>query len=880
VRYHTPETSDTYSIALLIKSSAFVPTELDKVYTAALTKANIDKSQLVYVTADYNDKGKAPVPFIKEYLESLLPQLLSIGVKHIYCADAEYFKVLTGNRKAEPHLGYIFPCKLEGFNQIQVTLGVNHRSLLYNPANEAKMDLSLATLVSMVNGGYQQLGTGIIHHAVYPSSPLQISLELDKLHAYPELALDLETFSLKFDKAGIGTISLCWSKHEGIAFACDYKEHAQPQNGEYGYYQKNPKVRALIRDFLESYKGKLVFHNSTFDCKVSIAHLWMADWLDTEGLLKGLEIMFRDFDDTKIIAYLATNSTAGNDLGLKSLAHPFAGNWAQSEIKDIRRIPLADLLQYNLVDGLSTLYVKETYYPIMVQDEQEDLYQSLMKDSLKVITQKELTGMPLNPTRVQEVRQELEAITGKHLETIMKSAGVKAAQAILKKTAFDKDFVSRKAKAKNPDKIKPKDWDMFEIEPFNPGSGLQLQTLLYTVFELPVIDLTDTKQPATGKDTLDKLINHTKIQNHKDILQALIDYSEANKILSTFIPAFENAIHKGTDVVWLHGNFNLGGTVSGRLSSSDPNLQNLPSGSTYGKLIKSCFMAPDGWLFVGSDFNSLEDYISALTTKDPNKLKVYLEGYDGHSLRAYSYWPEKFPDIEPTPASVNTIKNLHDAIRRESKAPTFALTYQGTWNTLMNNCGFTEEEAKKIEANYHELYKVSDQWVQDRLTQASKDGFVAVAFGLRVRTPLLAKCLRGSKYTPYEAQAEGRTAGNALGQSYGLLTNRAFNAFMRKVWASPYRTKILPCAAIHDAIYLLIKNEVGIVEWVNKTLIEEMQWQELPEIQHETVKLGSELSIFWPTWADELTLPNGATQKEILQAAAKHHKSYLEKKAA
>ena len=102
-------------------------------------------------------------------------------------------------------------------------------------------------------------------------------------------------------------------------------------------------------------------------------------------------------------------------------------------------------------------------------------------------------------------------------------------------------------------------------------------------------------------------------------------WSQAEKILNTFITAFERAIDKGDGVVYLHGSFNLGGTKSGRLSSSDPNLQNLPAGSTYGKLVKECFTAPTGQLFVGADFRSLEDYISALTTKDPNKLAVYLK---------------------------------------------------------------------------------------------------------------------------------------------------------------------------------------------------------------------------------------------------------------
>lgn len=75
-------------------------------------------------------------------------------------------------------------------------------------------------------------------------------------------------------------------------------------------------------------------------------------------------------------------------------------------------------------------------------------------------------------------------------------------------------------------------------------------------------------------------------------------------------------------------------------------MQNLPSGSEYGKAIKKCVQAPKGWLFVGSDFSSLEARINALLTKDPNKLKVYTDGFDSHSFNAYSFWKEQMPDIQ------------------------------------------------------------------------------------------------------------------------------------------------------------------------------------------------------------------------------------------
>lgn len=168
------------------------------------------------------------------------------------------------------------------------------------------------------------------------------------------------------------------------------------------------------------------------------------------------------------------------------------------------------------------------------------------------------------------------------------------------------------------------------------------------------------------------------------------------------------------------------------------------------------------------------------------------------------------------------------------------------------------------------MYQVSDQWVQAKLQQASKDGYVTVAFGLRVRTPLLSQVILGNRKTPNEAAAEGRTAGNALGQSYGLLNTRAGSAFMKKVRTSKYAEDIRPCAHIHDAQYYLIRNQVDVVCWANKELVPEVQWQELPEIAHDEVKLGGALAVFYPNWAHGFDLPENATEAEIMQVVKKH----------
>jgi DNA polymerase-1 len=221
--------------------------------------------------------------------------------------------------------------------------------------------------------------------------------------------------------------------------------------------------------------------------------------------------------------------------------------------------------------------------------------------------------------------------------------------------------------------------------------------------------------------------------------------------------------------------------------------------------------------------------------------------------------------------SINSIQKKYKDLRFDSKAPTFALTYQGTWKTLVTNCGFAPEFAKQIETRYHEMYQVSDAWVQERLTKAQETGYVTIAFGLRLRTPLLAQSPPGFKKSPAVA-AEGRTAGNAMGQSYGLLNSRSGMAFLKQVRVSVWREEIRPCGQNHDAQYFMARDDADLLAWANEHLIREVQWQSLPEIEHDQVKLGGELFIFYPSWANEIAIPNGADATQILSIAKEYLK--------
>lgn len=566
-------------------------------------------------------KKKTPVTDIKTCLqEQVYPKITTYVPNYVLVADSEYFKVMAKVTKPDAYIGYFFG---DTFKFLYVP---SYKQIFYHPEEtKEKITRALDSIKASEQGKYCSPGSNIIKDEYYPSTAKDIAVLLKSLANRPILTCDIETYSLKHVDAGLGSICFCWDKHSGCAFKIDKSSDS-----------KNQEVRDLLKEFFINYKGTLIFHNIAFDVTVLIYQLFMKDVLDQEGLLNGLDIMLKNWEDTKLMTYLCTNSCSGNNLGLKYQAQAYAGNWAQDEISNIDKIPEKELLRYNLIDGLSTWFVYEKYKDVLVAEKQDKLYREIFKPTTKDIIQMQLTGIPLNYDKVLEAEQKLNDDKNQALSVITANKYVIQFKEVLNQEAVDKYNSTHKKQ------ITLADVD----ESFNPNSGIQIKKLLYDLIKLPVINLTESKQPATDGDTLKALLNHTTDKDVLDLLQALIDYSAVEKILSAFIPTFKKATPASDGRRYIYGNFNLGGTVSGRLSSSKPNLQQIPAtGSKYAKLIKSCFQAPKGWLWVGLDFQSLEDHISALVTKDPNKLKVYTDEYDGHCLRAYSYWKNLMPDI-------------------------------------------------------------------------------------------------------------------------------------------------------------------------------------------------------------------------------------------
>lgn len=211
---------------------------------------------------------------------------------------------------------------------------------------------------------------------------------------------------------------------------------------------------------------------------------------------------------------------------------------------------------------------------------------------------------------------------------------------------------------------------------------------------------------------------------------------------------------------------------------------------------------------------------------------------------------------------INSIAKLYPEVRNNSKSPTFAMQYEGNEYTLHKRNGFPMEEAVKIYQAYNELYKVTKEFNKKNEYHMNQHGYVNCAFGLRLRTPIVGMCILGNSKTPYEAQAEVRSANNAVTQSWGMLLNRAMIAVDNRIIEAGYENDIFPINMIHDAGYFLVREDPKIVKFLNDALIEEMEWNDHPMIKSKDVPMMANLDI-GHSWDKQITLKNKATIKEI-----------------
>ncbi|MDC0644058.1 DNA polymerase [Crocinitomicaceae bacterium] len=743
----------------------------------------------------------------------------------IIITDPVLYKHLT-HKKTLPKLNGAI-CSVNGYFYQYLAYNQN---ALYMQKALIKLEDSVPHIERFIStGAWEPVVTG--RKKFYPKTDAEVKKAFKYLLKQKILGADIETTSLKFYEAELVSIAFGSSETTGITF-----------------HVRKCQFEKYLKSFFKKFKGKIVWHGGSYDTKV-LAYLYF------DGDAREL---FRTYEDTSIIHYLCTNSPERFERDLGTLAAPLCGEYklTKKEITNMMDVDPDKVCDYNLDDSRGTLWLYHQWLPKL---ETVELYETYKKWQWMLV-QVELNGMPFDEKVNVEVTAEIEKRVKRALGDLMRLSAVRETMYILRMKKVDKY---------NAEHVKQKTEDDFELE-FNPNSGPQVAILLYDVLGLTCPQKTAKGLPSTSTKTMAKLVNQLKDpgedKDHdlaRKIMDSIDEFSKASKIISTFIKALNNNSVDHGDHKTLHGTFNLAKVVSGRLSSSAPNLTNLPSGSVYGKLFKSIIRARKGWSFGGADYASLEDRINAILTNDKNKVKVYTDGYDGHSLRAYGFFKHLMPDIEDTVQSINSISDKYDWLRSKSKGPTFTLTYDGTWVSLHKDSGFPVDEAKRIEKAWHEMYAEADAYVAARLEEAADKGYLEVAYGLRVHCYGITRALLNSRNTPYLIQKYLRTLGNAIGQSYGQLNTDAGYKFLMRVYEAGLQHKVHLIGLIHDALYVHWETSNELTAWVNKNLTECMaDVHEHKELNH-VIKLSADLDLFVESWATPHTLPHNLLPEDV-----------------
>lgn len=255
-------------------------------------------------------------------------------------------------------------------------------------------------------------------------------------------------------------------------------------------------------------------------------------------------------------------------------------------------------------------------------------------------------------------------------------------------------------------------------EQFNVNSSQQLAEILFAKLELgknAKIKKTRTGRLSTDIDQL------ARLKNAHPIIPLLIEYRELAKLQNTYIEALPKLVAQDRKI---HTTFHQTGTATGRLSSSDPNLQNIPIKTERGKEIRRAFVADQGFLFLAFDYSQLELRIAAHIAKDKKMIDAFLRGMDIHTITA---------------AEVNntTIDKVTPEMRRHAKALNFGILYGMGVRSFSESAGIPLDRAKKFFAEYFSDFFGIANYIADTKEKARAQGFVETAFGRRRFLPRL-----------------------------------------------------------------------------------------------------------------------------------------------
>ena len=318
-------------------------------------------------------------------------------------------------------------------------------------------------------------------------------------------------------------------------------------------------------------------------------------------------------------------------------------------------------------------------------------------------------------------------------------------------------------------------------EEFNLGSPRQLGAILYDKFGLPVLKKTAKGQPSTAEEVLDELA-----EEGYPLPRVLMQYRSLSKLKSTYTDRLPEQINPRTGRI--HTSYGQAIAATGRLSSSDPNLQNIPVRTAEGRRIRQAFIAPQGYKLLAADYSQIELRIMAHLSRDEGLMNAFRNGLDVHTATA--------AEVFNVPLEAVTSDQ-----RRSAKAINFGLIYGMGAKKLGKDIGVETKQAKTYIDAYFARYPGVREYMERTRKQAAEQGYVETLFGRRLYLPAI------NSSRPQERAGAERTAINAPMQGTAAdIIKRAMVAVDNWLQSSGLDARVI--LQVHDELVLEVREDL------------------------------------------------------------------------